>query len=97
MVVGLKSLSLIYFMQQEFVIQEALEEHDKNGDGFVSLEEFLGDYRRDPGKQPRGCVGKGGRGQMEVKKKKQEELGLILACSAKLNTTQAQQRDSHLI
>ncbi|XP_074088580.1 reticulocalbin-2 [Macrotis lagotis] len=32
----------------EFVIQEALEEHDKNGDGFVSLKEFLGDYRRDP-------------------------------------------------
>uniref|UniRef100_A0A2K5CUQ2 EF-hand domain-containing protein n=1 Tax=Aotus nancymaae TaxID=37293 RepID=A0A2K5CUQ2_AOTNA len=25
----------------EFVIQEALEEHDKSGDGFVSLEEFL--------------------------------------------------------
>ncbi|NXG01768.1 RCN2 protein, partial [Sakesphorus luctuosus] len=32
----------------DFVIQEALEEHDKDGDGFVSLEEFLGDYRRDP-------------------------------------------------
>ncbi|KAH0619848.1 hypothetical protein JD844_014211 [Phrynosoma platyrhinos] len=32
----------------DFVIQEALEEHDKNGDEFVSLEEFLGDYRRDP-------------------------------------------------
>lgn len=44
--------------QQEFVIQEALEEHDRNGDGSVSLEEFLGDYRRDPGK----CLG-GGRGR----------------------------------
>ncbi|XP_042329932.1 reticulocalbin-2 [Sceloporus undulatus] len=33
---------------KDFVIQEALEEHDKNGDEFVSLEEFLGDYRRDP-------------------------------------------------
>ncbi|XP_058012813.1 reticulocalbin-2 [Ahaetulla prasina] len=33
---------------KDFVIQEALEEHDKDGDGFVSLEEFLGDYRRDP-------------------------------------------------
>uniref|UniRef100_A0A8B9EBQ0 Reticulocalbin-2 n=1 Tax=Anser cygnoides TaxID=8845 RepID=A0A8B9EBQ0_ANSCY len=32
----------------DFVIQEALEEHDKDGDGFVNLEEFLGDYRRDP-------------------------------------------------
>lgn len=35
-------------LDKEFVIQEALEEHDKNGDGLVSLEEFLGDYRRDP-------------------------------------------------
>lgn len=35
----------------DFVIQEALEEHDKDGDGFVSLEEFLGDYRRDPSKE----------------------------------------------
>ncbi|XP_007436196.2 reticulocalbin-2, partial [Python bivittatus] len=33
---------------KEFVIQEALEEHDKDGDGFVSIKEFLGDYRRDP-------------------------------------------------
>ncbi|XP_077173843.1 reticulocalbin-2-like [Paroedura picta] len=33
---------------KEFVVQEALGEHDKDGDGFVSLEEFLGDYRRDP-------------------------------------------------
>ncbi|KAL8197071.1 UNVERIFIED_CONTAM: Reticulocalbin-2 [Gekko kuhli] len=33
---------------KEFVIQEALEDHDKDGDGFVNLEEFLGDYRRDP-------------------------------------------------
>ncbi|XP_042731562.1 reticulocalbin-2 isoform X1 [Lagopus leucura] len=32
----------------DFVTEEALEEHDKDGDGFVSLEEFLGDYRRDP-------------------------------------------------
>lgn len=38
-------------MQKDFVIQEALEEHDKDGDGFVSLEEFLGDYRRDPSKE----------------------------------------------
>ncbi|XP_043933398.1 reticulocalbin-2 [Protopterus annectens] len=34
---------------EDYVIQEALEEHDKDGDGFVSLNEFLGDYRRDPG------------------------------------------------
>lgn len=38
-------------MQKDFVIQEALEEHDKDGDGFVNLEEFLGDYRRDPSKE----------------------------------------------
>lgn len=37
--------------QKDFVIEEALEEHDKDGDGFVSLEEFLGDYRRDPSKE----------------------------------------------
>lgn len=41
-------------MQKDFVIQEALEEHDKDGDGFVSLDEFLGDYRRDPSKEKRG-------------------------------------------
>ncbi|XP_060116214.1 reticulocalbin-2 [Heteronotia binoei] len=43
---------------KEFVIQEALEDHDKNGDGFVSLEEFLGDYRRDPtaGEDPEWIV-----------------------------------------
>lgn len=41
-------------MQKDFVIQEALEEHDKDGDGFVSLEEFLGDYRRDPSKEKGG-------------------------------------------
>ncbi|KAM4703292.1 reticulocalbin-2 [Rhinophrynus dorsalis] len=33
----------------EFVIEGALEEHDKDGDGFVSLEEYLGDYTQDPG------------------------------------------------
>ncbi|XP_032089569.1 reticulocalbin-2 [Thamnophis elegans] len=33
---------------KEFVIQEGLEEHDKDRDGFISLGEFLGDYRRDP-------------------------------------------------
>lgn len=37
--------------QKDFVTEEALEEHDKDGDGFVSLEEFLGDYRRDPSKE----------------------------------------------
>lgn len=41
-------------MQKDFVIQEALEEHDKDGDGFVNLEEFLGDYRRDPSKEKAG-------------------------------------------
>lgn len=42
---------LFVCIQKDFVIQEALEEHDKDGDGFVSLEEFLGDYRRDPSKE----------------------------------------------
>ncbi|XP_053307357.1 reticulocalbin-2 isoform X2 [Spea bombifrons] len=32
----------------EFVIEGALEEHDRDGDGFVSLEEFLGEYTQDP-------------------------------------------------
>nr|XP_033778423.1 reticulocalbin-2 [Geotrypetes seraphini] len=35
----------------DFVIEEALEEHDKNGDGSVDLDEFLGDYNRDPDTQ----------------------------------------------
>ncbi|KAG9482024.1 hypothetical protein GDO78_010973 [Eleutherodactylus coqui] len=33
----------------EFVIEGALEEHDKDGDGFVSLDEYLGEYSQDPG------------------------------------------------
>ncbi|XP_058851269.1 reticulocalbin-2-like [Acipenser ruthenus] len=33
----------------DYVKQDALEEHDRNGDGFISLNEYLGDYRRDPG------------------------------------------------
>ncbi|XP_073512838.1 reticulocalbin-2 isoform X2 [Phyllobates terribilis] len=32
----------------EFVIDGALEEHDKDGDGFVSLDEYLGEYSQDP-------------------------------------------------
>ncbi|XP_029434096.1 reticulocalbin-2 isoform X2 [Rhinatrema bivittatum] len=35
----------------DFVIEGALEEHDKDGDGFVNLDEFLGDYSRDPDAQ----------------------------------------------
>ncbi|XP_063292938.1 reticulocalbin-2 [Pelobates fuscus] len=31
----------------EFVIDRALEEHDKDGDGFVSLREYLGEYTDD--------------------------------------------------
>ncbi|XP_063799630.1 reticulocalbin-2 isoform X2 [Pseudophryne corroboree] len=31
----------------EFVIEGALEEHDKDGDNFVSLEEYLGEYTKD--------------------------------------------------
>lgn len=45
------NILLFVCIQKDFVIQEALEEHDKDGDGFVSLEEFLGDYRRDPSKE----------------------------------------------
>ncbi|XP_040191034.1 reticulocalbin-2-like isoform X2 [Rana temporaria] len=37
----------------EFVIEGALEEHDKDGDGFVSLEEYLGEYSQDPGMRTR--------------------------------------------
>uniref|UniRef100_S4RPB0 Reticulocalbin 2 n=1 Tax=Petromyzon marinus TaxID=7757 RepID=S4RPB0_PETMA len=33
---------------QDSVLEEALLEHDKDGDGFVDLAEFLGDYHRDP-------------------------------------------------
>ncbi|XP_061428279.1 45 kDa calcium-binding protein-like [Lethenteron reissneri] len=33
---------------QDSVLEEALLEHDKDGDGFVNLAEFLGDYHRDP-------------------------------------------------
>ncbi|MEE6510506.1 hypothetical protein FKM82_030346 [Ascaphus truei] len=36
-------------IMSDYVIEGALEEHDKNGDGFVSLEEYLGDYTKDPG------------------------------------------------
>ncbi|XP_030041859.1 reticulocalbin-2 isoform X2 [Microcaecilia unicolor] len=35
----------------DFVIEGALEEHDKDGDGFVNLDEFLGDYNTDPDTQ----------------------------------------------
>jgi len=59
-------------MQKDFVIQEALEEHDKDGDGFVSLEEFLGDYRRDPSKQK-------GRGMKEGTEQKLLEWGELYA------------------
>ncbi|XP_072138882.1 reticulocalbin-2 [Mobula birostris] len=55
---GVPGLSLAEFVAFEhpeetdymtdYVIQDALDEHDHNKDGFVSLEEFLGDYRKDP-------------------------------------------------
>ncbi|XP_069758643.1 reticulocalbin-2 [Narcine bancroftii] len=56
---GVPGLTLVEFVAFEhpeeadymtdYVIQDALDEHDQNNDGFVSLEEFLGDYRKDPG------------------------------------------------
>ncbi|XP_007906433.1 reticulocalbin-2 [Callorhinchus milii] len=35
----------------DYVIQDALDEHDQDKDGFISLEEFLGDYKKDPNVQ----------------------------------------------
>ncbi|XP_060709869.1 reticulocalbin-2 [Hemiscyllium ocellatum] len=56
---GLPGLTLTEFVafehpeeadyMKEYVIQDALDEHDRDKDGFISLEEFLGDYRKDPG------------------------------------------------
>ncbi|XP_062998408.1 reticulocalbin-2 [Elgaria multicarinata webbii] len=86
---------------KEFVIQEALEEHDKSGDGFVSLEEFLGDYRRDPtaSEDPEWIVVEKDRFQHDYDKDKDGKLNPkeLLSWVVPNNEGIAQEEAAHLI